>query len=431
MGDTLETIYTGTLTASSFTNNVATLFTTNSATRHAIKDIYVTQGETAYSIAGSLKINGTTVLSSLNSSVSGLAIVGPSEAVTVTTTSLPIPYEDQFIQSNGTAIGVTNILTIPTINGITAASNETVNNISSVTSGSPATIASTTKQVWSNTYSSDGGTTQRMVIKPDNGNDANPIYYYPNQTVNSFTTLASQSYLPNAYDGQRYIYYVNSAQWLGRLDVHTGTNATTHAAIPANASFSTYSRGFMMGNNYFVFWGAVTTANSGPFVYSALTGVVTKLTSTAPSTVVGASSGQFFGTETSDGKLYMVRQTTGNFYRIEYIPGETWGSTLRPVITIDLGSNGLYNETGSVAGVGDYAYYAGNNSNVIYKVDVKNGVALGDSGLTLNSAGSATNLVPNNSMYGCIKTPTASQISGRTYTIDPSVSLRITGVTST
>ena len=127
----------------------------------------------------------------------------------------------------------------------------------------------------------------------------------------------------------------------------------------------------------------------------------------------------------------MVRQTTGNFYRIEYIPGETWGSTLRPVTLIDLGTNGLYSAAGSVAGVGDYGYYAGAGSNVIYKVDVKNGVALGDSGLTLNSAGSGTNLVPNNSMYGCIKTPTASQISGRTYTIDPSISLRITGVTST
>ena len=434
MGDTLETIYTGTLTASSFTNNVATLFTTNSATRHAIKDIYVTQGATAYSIAGSLKINGTTVLSSLNSSVSGLAIVGPSEAVTVTTTSLPIPYTDAYIGTGGVSSNTVNSITFPQIAGTNAAATETPTQI--VVPSDGYANNSTRRTVWTNLP--DGGSDDAMVVTYTDGNSTTNAYYYPDQTTTSGrVAIDTGTYAPKVFDGTRYVYYMASAQYLGRYDTLTQTNVTTYFLFPqirgnAMANKSTYPKMFMLGPDKIMFWSQYNTANAGPYIFTPSTQAIENALATmsyTPNSVVGSADYPFTGTQLSDGTYrFMGAYGTNELRVFTWAPGDLWPSSPRSYTSYTGLSLQTYNM--SIAAVGDNFYYTKSNDPQLRYINLLTGVE-GLTGTSVASPGATTNPNPNSGLWGALKTPTASQIAGRTYTIDPSISLRITGVTST
>ena len=434
MGDTLETIYTGTLTASSFTNNVATLFTTNSATRHAIKDIYVTQGVTAYSITGSLKINGTTVLSSLNNSVSGLAIVGPSEAVTVTTTSLPIPYEDAYIGTGGVSSNTVNSITFPQIAGTNAAAVETPTQI--VVPSDGIANYSERRTVWTNLP--DGGSDDAMVVTNDDGNSTTNAYYYPDQTTTTGrVTINNDSYSPKVFDGERYVYYWYSTAYLGRYDTLTQTNTPSYFAftpIRGNnmAANSTYPKMFMMGPDKIMFWTQYNAANAGPYIFTPSTqefeNALTFMSYTTNS-LLASGDVPFTGTQLSDGTYrFMGAYSTDQLRVFTWAPGDLWPSSPRPYTSY----TGLSLQTTnmSIAAAGDNFYYTQTNDPRLRYINL----LTGDRGLTgtsVASPNSSSNPNPNSGLWATLKTPTASQIAGRTYTIEPSISLRITGVTST
>ena len=434
MGDTLETIYTGTLTASSFTNNVATLFTTNGATRHAIKDVYVTQGATEYSIAGSLKINGTTVLSSLSDSVSGLAIVGPSEAVTVTTTSLPIPYKDAYIGTGGVSSNTVNSITFPQIAGTNAAAVETPTQIV-VPSDGYANYAQR-RTVWTNLP--DGGSDDAMVVTNDDGNSGTAAYYYPDQTTaTGRVTINNSSYLPKVFDGTRYVYYFYNAQYLARYDTLTQTDTPTYFAFTpirgnSMAAAGTFPKMFMMGSDKIMFWTQYNIANGGPYIFTPSTQEFENaqtLMSYTINSLLGATAVPFTGTQLSDGTYrFMGAYGTNELRVFTWAPGDLWPSSSLPYISytgLSLQTNNM-----SIAAVGDNFYYTQNNDTQLRYINLLTG-AQGLTGTSVASPNSSTNPNPNSGLWGTLKTPTAGQISGRTYTIDPSISLRITGVTST
>ena len=434
MGDTLETIYTGTLTASSFTNNVATLLTTNSATRHAIKDIYVTQGATEYSIAGSLKINGTTVLSSLNNSVSGLAIVGPSEAVTVTTTSLPIPYTDAYIGTGGVSSNTVNSITFPQLGGSDAAAAETPTQVVVPSDG----IANNTTQraVWTNLP--DGGSDDAMVVTYTDGNSTTNAYYYPDQTTaTGRVVINTGTYSPKVFDGTRYVYYMNNAQYLARYDTLTQTNLPTYFAFTPirgynMATLSTYAKMFMMGPDKIMFWPQYNSNGDGPYVFTPSTQAFESPDAGMTFTVnsfFGVGADAWAGTQLSDGTYRMVKRVNAQGIRVyTWAPGDLWAASARPYT--EYTGLGTQNTSYSIAAVGDNFYFTKNNDTQLRYINLLTGVE-GLTGTSVASPGATTNPNPNSGLWGALKTPTASQIAGRTYTIDPSISLRITGVTST
>ena len=96
MADTLEEIYKATLTESSFNaSGEATVLTTDSNTRYAIKDVQVKQVSSSINVNADLMVNDVPVANVTNS-VTGSEIVGVSSTVKLKTSTFPLDYEDVY-----------------------------------------------------------------------------------------------------------------------------------------------------------------------------------------------------------------------------------------------------------------------------------------------------------------------------------------------
>jgi hypothetical protein len=409
MADTLEKIYDNTLTDSSFdSNGEATIITTDSSTRHVIKDIKIIEGDADIPISGKLQENGHDLVG-LTANSSGSEIIGTSSTVKVKTSNVPLNYVDHEVSYSTSSTNV-QTLTEPTVNGIgSKSSTSTTDN-----AHSNWTQDSTWRQYWPNIGSSENdvylhnnnNSTHRITVRNSSGSE---IY--------NFTT----SYRPHYFDGSRYIYYMSS-QYLYQVDAHS-SSPSNNAIININASqtYSTNPKMFGYKDEWIIGW-STQTANAYIF----------DLTNNSVRQLSGNQSNVFnFGARNAgivkkkDGTFYIIEQNGNNglnAYLLDPVNTDYGTSSVSPSVTVSL-ATAASDSTGSYAYVGSRVYYVGGSR--LNFVDFETDTPTQGSVSTSHSYSQY-----GYDCWGTEATPDASTISGRTYNITPSLKLRITGVTS-
>ena len=420
MADTLEKIYDNTLTASSFdSNGEATIITTDSSTRHVLKDIKVIEGDTQLPINGKLQDNGHDLVA-LSANSSGSEIIGPSSSVKVKSGNIPFTHLDHVIGYQ-TSTTETGKLKIPFINGLSGkASNET-----------------TTDTVHSNTL--DNGWRQYWTgIGPNN----NTVYFHNDGNSVNITLIEDSSggdlfykttaYRRNYFDGTRYVYYIDSG-YLRRVDAHTTTNVGSSgtAYIAASGmSFSSNPALFGYKDEIAIGWAKVNTDEI--YLFDLVNATARQIGYHAQNTFVaggGRANGPWGLVKRTDGTYVMISQYTANVLRGWIINKDTTtftsNTTANADIQVSLEQNAQDIDC-SMAYIGSRVYYVSNSSPrsiryVDFETNSPTQHIVGDHIINYNGY----------DLWGKEETPDATTVSNRTYNVNPSLKLRITGVTST
>jgi hypothetical protein len=251
MADTLAEIHNATLQSSDFNSSgEATLFTTNSNTKHVIKDIQIKEGDTNFAVAPELNISGMDV-ATLTANASGSEIVGSSTAVKLTTTTFPLRYVDEgFVHQQGSS--EYNDISFPTVNGVQGKTS-TLNTDSNSIGHSQFTTNYDQRAI----YTELGSNNYTMMIVT-NGN--NQTILQLRQSNGNLLSNLNEGYHPWWYDDTQYAYsYKGSTGYIQRFDTYTNTLNTTWKEHVTNISNSSYAR--MLGVNdangntkYLTYW---------------------------------------------------------------------------------------------------------------------------------------------------------------------------------
>ena len=408
MADTLGEIFNGDVTYSDLTNGEFTILTTNSTTSLVIKDVYIKEISPALPIGGNLDINGFNVVN-LSSDSTGNEIVGPNSVVKVKS-DFEVVYTDTGLQTQLTS-GAFKKLTIPYVNNVVGFSDNILT--AETNSFSSANSDNQFRQWW---YKGVENGNSVFLIKDNNSTTAAYIYNTAGQTIWSNTS----TYRPKWFDGNRYIYYRDTSYFY-KIDATTG--GQQKFVHPAGGNTSTYPNFFGIKDKWVFGWTEYTSrptymnlqTNEVGFMYTNDTG--------AQSLFSGGTSNITFGAaEASDGGALIVQYINGstvNVYR--WTPGESV-----PVVQDTYSLTKDMSPWESKAFAGNTMYYLdGAGTGLLCYINLETG----DQGTMGTPFGTSQS-------YGwdiwgsSIATPQAA-IDSRTYTADPRLSLRITGVTST
>ena len=410
MADTLEKIYDNTLTDTSFdANGEATIITTNSSTRHVIKDIKIIEGDADIPVSGTLQENGHDLVG-LTANSSGSEIIGTSSTVKVKTSNLPFTYTDDVVRYQTTSSNI-QLLKVPFINGISGkATNQTTD-----ISHSNYTSDSTWRQYWSNIgpnendvyHHNDRNSTQLLQVRNSSGSS---LFSYNNNYRRSY------------FDGSQYAYYLHSS-YLYRVDTHptSGVSGSTYINESNLGSYSTYPELFGYRDEYAIGW---TAQNTSAFVFD-LQNATSRRISTNAATAFANSGAPFGLIKKSDGTYMIIAQVgAGTLKAYAFDPSTTdFGGSAAPVAhTVTLNPVALSYQ-GSFAYIGSRVYYVASGG-ILKAVDFDPATP------TLTTIGNHAHNSGGYDVWGVSETPDASTISGRTYNVSPSLKLRITGVTS-
>jgi hypothetical protein len=420
MADTLAEIYNDTLVESDFNSSgEATIITTDSSTAHVIKSIQAIEVNSDLPIAGSLEVNGFDVVG-LTANSSGSEIVGPSSTVKVTTDAIPFNYADDrfYVQSTGTnAVSVFDAK----LNGTTVLTNE---------------IDTTNTLPYNFTTDEDAriiapylGPSDNFYVNITNHNNVTTARLYNSSGTQIWSETTG--YVPKWFDGSRYVYYITPGNsGIQRLDTWS-TSATDTQIVSQNFdnSTSTYGRMFGIRDKWLFFW-PVANSSRG-YACDLTTNTVQNLTTPNADNAFSAMDQEFYAIETSAG-AYKIFHTDSNLLRIWDWDGSQIldGSTQGTFTSLSLSGNSQTFYQGSVAKsvVGTKLYYVNNNRNLAY-VEIDGTPAFG---AELTSGSPTFSAGPYGYDLTYVETtPSASEISGRTYNASIGLKLRITGVTST
>jgi len=409
MADTLEKIYDNTLTDSSFdSNGEATIITTDSSTRHVIKDIKIIEGDADIPVSGKLQENGHDIVS-LTANSSGSEIIGASSTVKVKTSNLPLTYVDHKISYSTSTTNV-QTLTEPTVNGIGSKSSTSTTDISH----SNWTQDSTWRQYWPNI-----GPNENDVYLHNNNNSTHRIYVI-NSSGSQIYSLSS-SYRPHYFDGSRYIYYMSSS-YLYRVDAHSSSPSNTALINMGGQTYSTYPKMFGYKDEWIIGW---STQAANAYVFDLTNNSVRPITGNQ-SHVLDFGSSNAGIVKKTDGTFYIIEQEANNSlaaYLFDPVNTDYGSDPVSPSLTVPLATTAS-EYTGSYAYVGSRVYYVGGGR--LNFVDFETDTPTQGFVSTSHSYSQF-----GYDCWGTEATPDASTISGRTYNINPSLKLRITGVTST
>lgn len=421
MADTLEEIYNDSVIPVDLVGGEVTLFTTDANTRYAIKDVYVTQGETdeALHIQGDLEVNGF-VVASVDTNATGTEIVGVSSTVKVVS-DFALTYTDdvlQFQPANGSVVS----LTYPTVNGVYGRS-ATITATSSPL-GAQVNSDNTLRQVWTNI-----GASNRTVVYLSNMNDGTTFNVYESNGTQVFASTTS--YRPFWFDGVRYAYYLNISNQFTQYDTWNNTS-TTSAVVPGNGGVagSTYGRIIGVRDDLIIGWSEYNGAvgNTKPIYWYLPTNTVGLVSTLVPNNTfsVLVTSGYAHSlVKRSNGTYRILAPTsTSVMSYVDYTLGTTF-SAAQTVNTLSL-TTFLVQTDASYAAVGSRVYYRGSSTSTLYYVDFDADTPTQG---TLASPSTLTNY-NGPDLWGAQRTPTAGEIAARTYSIAPSLNLRITGVKS-
>ena len=410
MADTLEKIYDNTLTDSSFdSNGEATIITTDSSTRHVIKDIKIIEGDADIPISGTLQDNGHDLVG-LTANSNGSEIIGTSSTVKVKTSNIPLSYVDHeiYYQTSSTNIQAyaEPFVNLKSGKATGGTSDDTI---------SSWTQDSTWRQYWSNI-----GPNNNDVYLHNNNNSTHAIYIRNSSGTQIYAKTTS--YRPHWFDGTRYIYFMES-QYLYRIDVHAGgMSASAHINIGTTPSYSTYPKMFGYKDQWVIGW---STQNDNVYLFDLQNLTATNIGQNQSLSLnfIDKNAGLV---RTSNGTYYIIKQNTNNdLYKYEFDPLTTnFGSSTASFETIALGANSANDHTCSFAYIGSRVYYKAHGDTICF-VDFETETPT--KGIVYESVPSSHN---GADFWGIDVTPDASTISGRTYNVSPSLKLRITGVTS-
>lgn len=414
MADTLEEIYKATLSASDFdSNGVKTIITTNASTRYVLKDVQVESSEAQIPVKANLLVNDVNV-ANIDSSVTGSEIVGPSSTVKVDTSTFPLTYTDNYYQVINSSGNLEQNVTA-SIAGIVESG---LTNLKSTVT--PITSLSDYEAI--GYWEGIGPNNVALKILYD-GNSTTHYYTYNS----SGTQIASntQSYTPKAFDGYRYVYYFPSGSVMKKHDIWTNTTTDITASI-GNGTATTYAKLMYAGNGLFLGWKNYTGSDVArrPFIFDSNNNTFTTMSN------VNSANGQF---SLNSEKTWCTSDTSGNIYMTRVNNDSNWNiyklnSSGAPsnVGALSMSGFSMWNFNQWCSGGDDgRIYFYSNGGNVAYYDSATH--AYTHTSLNFNSTspfGGKGHLTLGS------KTPSASTISSRTYTFNPQVTYRVTGVKS-
>ncbi len=429
MADTLAEIHNATLQSSDFNSSgEATLFTTNSSTKHVIKDIQIKEGDTGFVVTPKLNISGMDV-ATLTGNATGSEIVGPSTAVKLTTTTFPLVYEDQqFVHQQGS--GVFNAITFPKVNGIEGKTT-TLNTDDNAIGHTQFTTNYDQRAI----YTELGSNNYTMFIVT-NGNNQTVLQL--RQSDGTLLRNLNEGYHPWWYDDTQYAYsYKGSTGYIQRLDTYTNTLDTSWKQHVTNLSNSSYAR--MLGVNdangntkYLVYW---PQYNSGyMYYYDFDNDIVGTWVANNVANVLGNSTRENNLLMKSDGSMIFL-YPQGNDTLRQYPFDPTTSDTPSYVNVNRSNSAQLFptqNQGKQVVGSRLYYFSDSGSGTPNGRLEYIDFDLSGDSRFVDTGQTFQTNLGNYGYSVNLNKTtPTSTEISNRTYSISPSFKIRMTGVTST
>ena len=416
MADTLAEIYRNTLTSSDFdSNGEATIVTTNSSTSHVIKNIQVSDTDTQIPVNGALKINDFDIVG-LTGNSSGSEIIAPSSTVKVKSSAMPLTYLDYDIALRTTNTNYVSHIEA-TVNDISV-----ISNIYDGTNSIPFSLAQNeTRDI----YAPNLGANNYHLIILDNQNNNTNGYLY--NSSGSAVWSNTDSYAPKWFDGKQYAYWFNDSGTSGidRVDCYTGT--VTRLVDVSLANGYTYPKMYGYRNEYLWFWSRYDSDT--PHVYNFATGQVSSWADSTAQNRLTQTDKNYFVVKRSDGKYRQVIPNQGNEFVYFEWDASTFvtGSNQLTFNTLNLSGNaeGISDRNHNMAVVGSKLYYINDNSKLAYVDFAPDTPTKAEVGTNTVSVNYGTDL------QQVERTPDSSTISGRSGYPNPSLKLRVTGITST
>jgi len=416
MADTLAEIYRNTLTSSDFdSNGEVTIVTTDSSTSHVIKNIHVSDTDTQIPVNGTLKVNDFDIVG-LTANSSGSEIIPPSSTVKVKSSVMPLTYLDYDIALRSTNTNYISHIEA-TVSGVSA-----ISNIYDATNTIPFSLSNNEVR---DIYAPNLGSNNYHLIILDNQNNDTNGYLY--NSSGSAVWSNTDPYAPKWFDGKQYAYWFNDSGTSGidRVDCFTGTVTRLVDINLANAY--TYPKMYGYRDEYLWFWSRYDS--DSPQVYNFATGQVSSWADSNPQNRLTQFDKNYFAVKRSDGQYrHVIPNTTNDFQYFEWDTSTyVTGSNQLTFNTLNLSGNDqtMSNRNTNMAVVGSKLYYINGNSKLAY-------VDFAPDTPTLAEVG--TNTVSVN--YGVDlqqveRTPDSTTISSRSGYPNPSLKLRVTGITST
>ncbi len=428
MADTLAEIHNSTLQESDFNSSgEATLLTTNSSTKHVIKNVQITEGDSTLPVGGTLNIAGMDVVA-LTGNSSGAEIVGPSSAIKVKTSTFPLQYVDEAFV-NKTSSSQYSAVSFPLVNGLSGFTP----NVAS--SGNAIGHSQFSGNATRNTlYLNLGPNNYTMMTRQNHPSSISTLEL--RQSDGTLVTNYTDAYMPWWFDDTQFAYrYDKNNNRIDKLDCFTGTLSTLKSVTGLDA-LGTYAQMFGVNDHngntkHLFFW---TRYNTKYFVYNFDDDTSYSFTGSSDGNNVYSytSTAFWYAIMKTDGSIVLITpRQTSRFQYWDWVKGTTYSSSISGTdVSLSSGARIFQGITFNMQVVKNRIYYVSyNNSNMLdyYDADIAaTDTAYKSTGLTFSGIGSYE--------YGVNLTkitPSNSTISGRTYTHTPSLKLRITGVTST
>ena len=423
MADTLAEIYRNTLTDSSFdSNGEATIVTTNSSTSHVIKNIQVSDTDTQIPVNGTLKVNDFDIVG-LTGNSSGSEIIAPSSTVKVKSSAFPLQYVDEELQAQGGGTNYTK-QTLPSVNGIRTSLD--IFDGSNTVPSQTANVDSQHRQIGFNLEGNNN-----HVITAANGNSTTKAEIYNNSGSSLFSE--NSSYMVKWFDGYRYLWFWrgDGNEGIYKVDTHSASPSAvyTHNTTANNTGSQTsYTRLFGIRDEWLFWWPSYSGQRI--WAYNIATDTVTQISNQQPNQVLNETTQWWYAVKrgTDSYRWVVVHSDTGVKYydwtptKVFDTPDQSSFSSL----TLSGVTQSFNTGTSAQHAVSGSRLYYINNQNYVSFIDfAPDTPTLGEIGS--NSMGTTFGA----DLSVLKRTPSNSDISGRSYGVTPSLKLRMTGVTST
>ena len=391
-----------------------------------------------------------TVATNLTGVLTGYDIVGGGNAVKLKTSTFPLDQKDHTITMLRTDGTMTKVA-FPTVNGFLDSQNPIVTNSISLFTSS---INENAFRYYIPVEGSGATYTNQMVQLQQDWHSTHRF-----RIINSSNNIMHEdtpNYSPFAFDGERYVYKLNGFR-IDRYDVWERSNEATYFDLSALSGLSTsywgaggypylnisYIEGkaWMLGYDRYnssahaFMFRIDDAANTYMRVGGAANNAAPNNSPTNNPAGLGASSDQRF--------WFMRNPTTSTYIRFnntsnwEVVDINVTDGTVTDV------ENGLSTGGGDFprrdsdaenVSIGGSMYYIGQNNHIIKftpSPTSETGGATFTNFSTEKSLGTFNQYNSKGNLGLQLETPSSSTISSRTYTINPSLTLRITGVKST
>ena len=417
MADTLEEIVNSTLTESNFNSSGEyTMLTTNSSTRYVLKDVQIAQGDSKVSVSPTINVNGMDVLTVGDNGATGSEIIGVSSTVKLTTDDFPLEYTDLAFSGLSSTTAY-NAKLFPQVNGVIDASQGTLSQSNQTVN--PAFNSNNDFYLYARNL---GPNANQLQIWHDM-NSTTEIRVY-NSSGTQIATNGT-SYTPKCFDGKQYAYWFSNS-YVYKLDTWTGTT-TTYTNSLGSYTRSSYSRCHYIGNGWIFAYGSYSTNQAGtrPFLHNVDTLEFIDVSggNNANQALNNISSEPVFGFHNSvDNTVYIQRWDGTN-------SGQYWscnaaaGSSLTASATNFSVSNSKSNRASNMTAYDGKLYYVDNNNGVYYWDQ--------SSANSKSAALTVSSNLGSKSLTVYQPYVDSSTVSSRTYGINPSLKIRVTGIKST